>query len=500
MIMIKPYRFFTIMILTLLGLGFALNISQSLKTTHNLEDFDQFFPDAQTFHKSKSNVPIYEVISTENSIVGYIFYTLDLAPNISGYGGAPIEMLIGIDQHDKIIKINLIRHQETPSFISEIDHFFNRITEINIETPLELGKNIDGMTSATITNLAIIETINKSIQKISPILGKDIAQLKSFQNHRRKMLKMLIVVLILFFLSGTASITRKKLIHWISLTSGFLVLGFIFKEMISTSHIAGLVSSQNPSWNQSPLLHFLILGTLISSIFLGRIYCSGVCPFAFVEEILHQINRKFFKHILSPNEKTDAICRWIKYVFLIILLASCFILHKSSIGAAEVYVTLFFGIGSWAAGALLIIVVFASFFYQRFWCRYLCPCGAFLALIAQLKRYKNLKNGAPSGDYGLCADAAECFYCSKCFRADLSKSTKKQNLFFIGLIILSTAAFIFSFSHTINSTQTQTLQIEKTIAPVITQAYSTSEEAKIKLKEYGITPHPAKYWKEIEQD
>ena len=58
-----------------------------------------------------------------------------------------------------------------------------------------------------------------------------------------------------------------------------------------------------------------------------------------------------------------------------------------------------------------------SVFYTRFWCRYLCPVGAFLSLfnnIAVLRRF------SPPKKFGKCefgltpADKMDCLYCDKC--------------------------------------------------------------------------------------
>ena len=58
-----------------------------------------------------------------------------------------------------------------------------------------------------------------------------------------------------------------------------------------------------------------------------------------------------------------------------------------------------------------------SIFYTRFWCRYLCPVGAFLSLfnnIALLKRYTPAKIFGRC-EFGLDAkDQMDCLYCDRC--------------------------------------------------------------------------------------
>jgi hypothetical protein len=71
-------------------------------------------------------------------------------------------------------------------------------------------------------------------------------------------------------------------------------------------------------------------------------------------------------------------------------------------------------------GSMLVIVTIVlagSLFYTRFWCRYLCPAGAFLSLlnnITILKRYLPAKRFAKC-EFGLTAnDHNDCIYCDRC--------------------------------------------------------------------------------------
>lgn len=470
----KPYRVFAIVVFVIFTLAFATNVITHSEPTladnaiHN--ELKRIVPKAKTFRLSETTQSVYEALDSNENIIGYAFYTKDLVRGINGYGGHPIEMAVSLDLNGDISGVQVLKHQETPGFSESIDTFFNQFTNRNIRTPFELGNNIDGITGATITSSAIVQTINASAQRILPELNLEGAQTVSLDQHQRKAYPTLAVMLCLFALAGFACVTRKKLIRWMALTSGFIFLGLLFTQMLSTSHFAGIALFQNPSWAQSPLLHFLLLGALTGSIVMGRLYCSGVCPFAFVEEVLHGINKRFVKLTLSPNAKTDYVCRWIKYILLTIILVGCLLLKNSGVGAVEVYLALFFGTESVTACLLLLIVLVASFFFLRFWCRYLCPCGAFLALLSQLKLYKSPQR-APSGNCKMCGDSAECFYCDQCTRAGFSKSTPQQNACFIVLITIALVTLAFSLSQTIRSVEKTPLQIEKPMAPSITQAY-----------------------------
>jgi len=66
---------------------------------------------------------------------------------------------------------------------------------------------------------------------------------------------------------------------------------------------------------------------------------------------------------------------------------------------------------------IVTAALIGSVFYVRFWCRYLCPAGAFLSLlnnVAILKRYLPAKRFAKC-EFGLTAkDHLDCIYCDRC--------------------------------------------------------------------------------------
>jgi len=65
----------------------------------------------------------------------------------------------------------------------------------------------------------------------------------------------------------------------------------------------------------------------------------------------------------------------------------------------------------------VVVALVGSVFYARFWCRYLCPAGAFLSLfnnVVILKRYLPAKR-FDRCEFGLTAkDRMDCLYCDRC--------------------------------------------------------------------------------------
>jgi uncharacterized protein with FMN-binding domain len=83
-------------------------------------------------------------------------------------------------------------------------------------------------------------------------------------------------------------------------------------------------------------------------------------------------------------------------------------------------------------GALLILIIIGSFFIERFFCRYLCPLGAFFSLISRLRIFKIKKPAEGCGSCRICTnscpmglplykqykvDTGECINCLSCIYA-----------------------------------------------------------------------------------
>lgn len=198
---------------------------------------------------------------------------------------------------------------------------------------------------------------------------------------------------------------------------------------------------------------FYVLGMLmLFGIILGRVVCGFLCPFGLVQDLLHKIPVPKWK----VPRKVDKPARYIKYavfLFLVILLPAFAV---TGIGIAQPYFckylcpagTLGGGIPLLlsnpqlreAAGFLfdwkllvLGVILVASMFIHRPFCRYLCPLGAFYAVFNRFGFYqmhldkercvdcKKCERSCPmavevtrSAESGGCINSGECIRCGKC--------------------------------------------------------------------------------------
>ncbi len=174
-------------------------------------------------------------------------------------------------------------------------------------------------------------------------------------------------------------------------------------------------------------LFFLTLGF---ALLFGRSFCGNICPFGALFEFFGKIKKKKW---LMPI-RFDKVLRYLKYVVLAFITymawktATLWISPYDPYAAfahvwtgVEVLNEYFIGF------IILVIVVILSIFYDRFFCKYLCPAGALYGIISKISPLKVKRN--PCIDCKKCTKvcpmnidvasggvvrSAECIDCGKC--------------------------------------------------------------------------------------
>jgi ferredoxin-type protein NapH len=162
---------------------------------------------------------------------------------------------------------------------------------------------------------------------------------------------------------------------------------------------------------------------VLLSVFSGRFFCGRICPFGLLQDLLNKI--PFPKKIRSF--KSDEYLRYMKYVFLILMIAANLFGYASASHEAHPD-NGGLAIG-WTAFALLCIVI------SRPWCKYLCPVGLLLGWSNLLPFSKYKVNQNSCTQCGACLEVCpmdiepnkspnhmECVRCGKCKKNCPSKA------------------------------------------------------------------------------
>lgn len=154
-----------------------------------------------------------------------------------------------------------------------------------------------------------------------------------------------------------------------------------------------------------------ILGALIfvMSMFFGRIFCSFICPLGTLQEWIRLFGTKIgVKKEFELPVKIDKYARYIKYIFLVVVVYYSYVLGDLIFRNYDPFNALSH-LGEelaekWVAYALLLIILIISLFSKNIWCRYLCPFGAFLGILNKISFFKIAHN------------KETCISCSACTR------------------------------------------------------------------------------------
>lgn len=199
-----------------------------------------------------------------------------------------------------------------------------------------------------------------------------------------------------------------------------LVLGGIWlNAQYSSEQIATILSLHAPAIGLSGTF-LLAAGIPLMVILFGNIYCGYICPFGAIQELLGYLVPRRFKKTLAAEPMRKA--RFFKYLVLLALIFVFFVSRNRTTLAGDPLISFFsfrfINKGFYSAILLIIVAAFiGSIFYTRFWCRYLCPAGAFLSLLNNLAIFKRY---LPAKRFGKCefgltpADKMDCLYCDKC--------------------------------------------------------------------------------------
>ncbi|WP_323017241.1 4Fe-4S binding protein [Castellaniella sp.] len=191
------------------------------------------------------------------------------------------------------------------------------------------------------------------------------------------------------------------------------------------------------SWEyflMDPIVFILWIATAFSLIFWNRgAFCGWLCPFGALQELSNNLAKRLRVPQIKVPHGVNTRLAGLKYIIFLIL----FGISLYELGLAEKFaeiepfktaIILKF-IRDWPFVIFAVVLVLAGLFIERFYCRYLCPMGAALAIPAKLRifdwlrRYKTCGNPCqlcavecpvqainPEGDI----NPNECIQCLNC--------------------------------------------------------------------------------------
>ncbi|MHC4146969.1 MAG: 4Fe-4S binding protein, partial [Planctomycetota bacterium] len=369
---------------------------------------------------AERNAHYFNLYDANDEPAGYVFSSADLAPEVRGFGGK-INLGIYLDTTGALVDFHVIRSNETPAYLALLGRWSKLLRGHRLFEPGPFA-DVHAVTGATVTCQAILSALQTSAHRFArQQLGRSVEASDRQQPKRLAYgLGMDSIYLLSVFALTLIVIYRGDFwTRFAVLALNVVAGGIVLNLQYSTEQMVTILSLHTPAAALSAAF-LLVIGVPLLVLVFGNIYCGYICPFGALQELLGYIVPKKFKQPMPRPTMQKA--RFVKYVVLLLLIVVFFFSRNRTTLAADPLISIFnlrFSIYHFRLALLLItaLALLGSIFYTRFWCRYLCPAGAFLSLfnnVAPLKRYLPAKKFSRC-EFGLTAkDNMDCIYCDKC--------------------------------------------------------------------------------------
>lgn len=190
----------------------------------------------------------------------------------------------------------------------------------------------------------------------------------------------------------------------------------------------------------------LTIGILVLALLMGRFFCGFICPIGALQD--------FFKHMGTKMRiKEVKLPRWkffnpemLKYLILLIALVLSILGLGNKVSPYSpwlAYLNVFLGFNFQSGFIVLLVIILASLFIKRIFCRCFCPLGAFQSLLAAIGpssiKSNEVCNGCSNCLRNCIVDierpnkmevSPECVRCIKCVESKCIKDSEGYTIDF----------------------------------------------------------------------
>ncbi len=251
---------------------------------------------------------------------------------------------------------------------------------------------------------------------------------------------LLVLTLIFFFqdwLVKRPVLTSR--VRTVYLIFTLVVIGWYFNAQLSVVNILAMFNAlvSGFDWGyflMEPLI-FILWGSVAAALlFWGRgPYCGWLCPFGALQELINKVAKSFkIKQVVVPWFIHERVWTFKYLIFLALFGVSLYSLglaeQLAEVEPFKTAIILKF-VRDWPYVLFAIAMLIPGIFIERFYCRYLCPMGAALAIPGKLRMFSWLKRYKECGSpCQRCANECmvqaihpegninvnECLYCLHC--------------------------------------------------------------------------------------
>lgn len=375
----------------------------------------------------------------------WCFSTTQIAPGVVGYGG-PIELAVALDREGVLLGVRVLRSRETPQYFDRLQHWFDALRGWRVADPAA-PVPVDTVSGATTSSRAVLDALREAAPRFAAAARlREADEVAPARNRgiARETVMLAVLGLGALVLRGAPA---HRLTRTLALAVVAAVLGCWLNIQISVAHLRVWFEWPWPpvGWN---LAWILPVAVPLSVALVGNVYCGWLCPFGAVQELAAALRPR---HWPMPPKIAWRWARWIKYSLLACGVGIFLAAPHARIEDLDPLTLAFASDVPRKMGITVLALIAISVFVPRFWCRVMCPTGAWLSLVAVLRPFERWwpRIQPRACDLGVRGRTdLDCITCDRC-RQDVAVKvralptaawhTALAGLVAVGLTILATA-------------------------------------------------------------
>lgn len=353
---------------------------------------------------------------------GFVLPTGPLVEGVGGYGG-PIQLAIFVDAEGTLQRVQILSSNETPAYLEVVRPWMDALKGTSLFSDKGLD-GVDAVSGATLTSAAVIDTLDRAGRRFAAeVLDLDVLRAAPFV--RARPFEWAMIWLAGLTLGAMAIRYRPAArVRRVYLALAVLIMGYWFNLQYSMQHVMSLLGLNLPEAGFNvPFL--LVVGVPLAGLLVGNMYCGYLCPFGALQELIGGLRPARMR--TDPDGRIWRYGRAVKYVVLFFLAGVYAATRHFSVLIPDPLTTVFSAVRGPFVVLLAVVLLVLSFWFRRFWCRNLCPAGAFLALAGSVRLLRRLLPAAQPArcDLGVRSGRElDCIQCDRC-RACVASSVPR---------------------------------------------------------------------------
>lgn len=346
---------------------------------------------------------------------GYIFPSAPFTEGIRGYGGE-IPLAIRLDTTGNLVDFRLLRCRETPVYLGFLRGWLAGLQGRNLFDTKPFGE-VQAVTGATMSSVAIMRSLEVAATSFGvSALGRPLAA-EAAGHGPASTLGQVVLLGMMFLLVVLLRRKPQRRQRLMVLTASFLLFGPWLNLQYSMQQVMMFMGG-NFSFEPSSGSFFLIVLVPVLVGLFGNIYCGYLCPFGALQELVGELRPAGW--IGDPSRAVWRYGRLVKYLLLLFFVLCFVITDDYTVLQSDPLITSFGAVHEPLITGMALWLVLLALFFRRFWCRNLCPAGAFLALVGGLRLLRRFLPVTQPGrcDLGVRTGAElDCLQCDRCRHA-----------------------------------------------------------------------------------